>query len=149
MGLSADFIFNALQLSRVFFGGRLADLPSPAVAKWILLVFVVDDASANRRVIAFIATWARKLRVRVLIVAVKCLAHQCHRAAVPVLEYFKLSGPLFRAAHCMMQAPYWLTLCRSVLSHVRRFIVPVHHIDPHAGHRAVADDILDLTCSQK
>ena len=146
-GLTADCIFMGMQKNKVFFGMALPNLPLATNPRWIIIIFIVDDASSNRRVIAHIRAVLIAGRPRVLVLHIRCLAHLCHRAATPVIEHLKLGGPLYRAANVMCLSSYWLSLCRSLEQHVRGHIQVLHHCEADPLHEQIARDILRLTLS--
>ena len=141
--LTADCIFKGLQLQKVFFNNILPTLPT---ARWIIIVLIADDASSNRRVMAWIMQLCSKARRRVLVLCIKCIAHLLHRCSVPVVKTLGLCTPLYRAANCLSYSGYWSGLLRSLESHVYRNIRIYHHTAPDPSNAVIVEQILRLTC---
>ena len=120
---TAECTWKALASSTPF--GPWSQLPGPELAKFIVLAWCADEASANKRLFAQALRKAQLMRDNVLLVFNPCVLHILHRSVVPIIRHNSRINELFRAAHLLQVAVASYVLgftcpgCASVAGQIR------------------------------
>ena len=144
MRLTSDCIHNGMCRQIPLLRG----LPLGHMSTWMVIVMIADDASSNRRLVAYCRLVFGQQRKRVILLHVRCFVHLLHRCAIPCLTLFALAGPLYRAANLMSLSSYWIAMCRSLEAHISNNLDIVHHMDADPGEQRIAEKLLRLTLLQ-
>ena len=125
--------------------GPWSQLPELPLATWVAFVLVADEASSNKKLFRLALRVSRGMRRKLLVFFQPCLLHVLHRSLVPGMRKNNIIGDIFRAAHSLRVASYWVALFNSSESSFERRLVILHNID-HADvhYRKVARQILEL-----
>lgn len=125
--------------------GPWSQLPELPSAAWVVFVLIADEASSNKKLFKLALKVSRGMRRKVLVFFQACLLHVLHRSLVPGMRKNNIIGDLFRAAHSLRVASYWVTLFKSCESSLERRLVILHNVD-HADvhYQKVARQILEL-----
>ena len=83
---------------------NMDNLPDANPCSWVLVIFVIDFASSNRRVVAFAETSCDMSHV--LFVTVPCFMHGLQRCVVPVLRYGNTINEVFLISHLLAVCPH-------------------------------------------
>ena len=97
---TADCLWKFLQ--RVCPFGPWGILPSAAACVWLVFVLCCDEASSNKRMIAFFEVKALAQWLFVIVWFSPCFLHILHRAVMPALKRDNLVGDLYRATHVLV-----------------------------------------------
>ena len=139
---TADNLWKALAgVAPMGFDGTL---PSTDQARWIWIVTVCDQATANKRLQAHLETVLLAARPRVLTCSFPCVVHILHRGVVPLLRVNNMHVHLYRTSHVLSVSSYWAQLYTMVTGMVHELLVVVHNYAPNAQHAGVARQVLRL-----
>ena len=94
--------------------------------QWMVLIFVIDGATANIR----LTKWQVTIRApRTLVITIVCLQHTIHNLTLPATKALKLTSDLFRAAKVFQWNSYILDASNRLATGVARKLRIVRHID--------------------
>jgi len=99
------------------------------VPGWIFIILVLDDARANRRLVAWMILVKKP---RQMLLWIKCQAHVLHTCASALFDNEDLINPLFRACHVFLVGSFVKTV-RGAVSLSAGAVRPLRNVEPDAG----------------